>query len=122
MKQYRTRAITALAAGIMLSAAAVPAASAARTTGPQSARPDTTVTSCVSGSHWLKLSSSLGPACYTGNGNIIVNRPGVGQEQIVGTHTVCLYIGSHQISCKTGPATIKITPPVQVSAVTIRTP
>jgi hypothetical protein len=121
MKHYRTRAMAALAAGIMLSAAAVPAASA-RTAGPQSARPDTTVTSCASGSHWLKLTGSLGPTCYTGNGNIIVNRPGVDQEQIVGTHTVCLYIGSHQISCKTGPATIKITPPVQVSAVTIRTP
>lgn len=121
MKQYRTRAMAALAAGIMLSAAAVPAASAARTIGPQSARPDTTVTSCA-GSYWLKLTGSLGPTCYTGNGNIIVNRPGVSQEQIVGKHTVCLYIGSHQISCKTGPATVKIIPPVQVSGVTIRTP
>jgi hypothetical protein len=122
MRPYRTRITVALAAAA-LSAATAPAASAAITSGSHPASPDTSVVSCGSGSAWLKLQGSLNKSCYTDNGNIIVNLPGVYQEQIVGLHTVCLYgIGGQAIGCRTGPGTVRIIPPVAVREITIRTP
>jgi hypothetical protein len=113
----------AVAAATMLSAAAAPAASAAITSGGQQFSPDTSVLSCGSHSVWLRLWGSLSETCYTGDGAIVVNLPGVYQEQIVGLHTVCLYAADElKIWCTTGPGEFRITPPVQVSGITIRTP
>jgi hypothetical protein len=118
-KPHRTHITAAIAAVAILSGAVTPAASAAITSGGLS--PDTSVAACGSNSAWVKLWGSLGEACYTGNGTILVHRPGVYTEQIVGLHTVCLSVGS-ETRCTTGPAKFQIIPPVQVNEISIRTP
>jgi hypothetical protein len=120
-KPHGTHIAAAIAAVMMLSGTAIPAASAAVTSGAQGLSPDTSVASCGSNSARVKLWGSLGEACYTGNGTILVHRPGVYQEQIVGLHTVCLSVGSGT-RCASGPAKFRITPPVQVDEISIRTP
>jgi hypothetical protein len=83
--------------------------------------PATSVVSCAASNVWLRLWGTLGQSCYSGNGTIVVNLPGVIREQIIGVHTVCLRSGS-AIGCVTGPGTLMHEPPVTVRAITIATP
>ena len=85
-----------------------------------SAAPDTSAAPCRAA--WLRLWGALGERCYTGNGIIIANLSGVHREQIAGTHTVCLTIARHPVTCATGPRLVGIAPPVHVSRIVITTP
>jgi hypothetical protein len=77
---------------------------------------------CSTSNAWLRLSDSTGENCYSGNGDEVVNLPGVSKEQIVGVHTVCLYASPSSAGCATGPATISIFPPAHVEQIFISTP
>ena len=120
MRLFGRRMGVALAAVIALSGATTTAATAATASSPR-VTPDTGVISCLSPLVWLRLWANLGETCYSGNGNIFVNRSGVYQEQIVGLHTVCLY-SPGVARCSTGPRIIRIFPPINVREITIRTP
>lgn len=76
---------------------------------------------CTSPRVWLRLWGSLGETCYRGNGNLIVDLPGVGREKIIGRHIVCLAAGA-RFRCANGPATFRISPPARVTEISIRTP
>ena len=123
MRLFGRRMGVALAAVIALSGATTTAASAATASSPR-VTPDTGVISCLSPLVWLRLWANLGETCYSGNGNIFVNRSGVYQEQIVGLHTVCLYGQGIFGRCSTGPNPhpVRIFPPINVREITIRTP
>jgi hypothetical protein len=83
--------------------------------------PATSVVSCSASNVWLRLWGTLGQSCYTGNGTILVNLPGVNREQIIGVHTVCLRTLSASF-CATGPGTFVTRPPGTIRSITISTP
>lgn len=55
----------------------------------------------------LAEAAGLGESCYSGNGSPVVNLPGVYYEQIIGTHSVCVYSqADRQILCAAGPGNL----------------
>jgi len=87
----------------------------------QATTPDTSPAKCSSA--WLRLRGSNGESCYSGNGSLVVNLPGVYYEQIIGTHSVCVYAqADRQILCTTGPGNFGISPPATIRGINIRTP
>jgi hypothetical protein len=98
--------------------AASPANAAATRQGTTS---DTSPAKCSSA--WLRLWGSNGESCYSGTGFLAVNLPGVYYEQIIGTHSVCVYAqADRQILCATGPGSLGIRPPTTIREINIRTP
>jgi hypothetical protein len=71
----------------------------------QATTPDTSPAKCSSA--WLRLRGSNGESCYSGNGSLVVNLPGVYYEQIL---------------CTTGPGNFGISPPATIRGINIRTP
>ena len=112
------RIIKYLAAAVTggLGAALITATSATAAPRPAGPAPTTGPVACTSASVWLKLQTSLGQRCYSGAGVEAVNDPGVTREQIIGLHEVCLRSNpfAPTIRCATGPATIVISPAVNV--------
>jgi hypothetical protein len=106
----------------MASAHRGPAASPANAAATrQATTPDTSPAKC--GSAWLRLRGSNGESCYSGNGSLVVNLPGVYYEQIIGTHSVCVYAqADRQIFCAVGPGSFSISPPITIREINIRTP
>jgi hypothetical protein len=86
-------------------------------------RPDTSVVRCTASDLWLELQGSTGDACFTGNGSLAVNLPGVYHEQIIGTHTVCVSAqGGRQVLCAAGPGSFGISPPTTIRGINIYAP
>jgi hypothetical protein len=105
----------------MASAQHGPTASPANEAARRQAPPDTSPTKCSSA--WLRLWGSNGENCYTGNGSLVVNLPGVYYEQIIGIHSVCIYAQADgQIFCAVGPGSFGISAPITISRINIRTP
>lgn len=83
--------------------------------------PDTSPAKCSSA--WLRLWGSNGESCYSGNGPILVNLPGVSYEQIIGTHNTCVYSQADlRIFCAAGPGSFGISPPITIREISIYTP
>jgi len=110
MRNQRRLAV-ALTVATMAVLGFCPAASATSTHPVTS---DTSKSSCSSA--WLRLWGLRGESCY-GNGSLVVDLPGVAQEQIVGQHLVCLYRSSAGPLCATGPGAFRISPPIQVQKI-----
>ena len=99
-----------------------PAASTANAAATrQASTADKSPAKCSSA--WLRLRGSNGENCYSGNGSLAVNLPGVYYEQIIGTHSVCVYAqADSQIFCTTGPGSFGLSPPITIRSINIRTP
>ena len=104
----------------MASAHHGPAASSANAAATRRATPDTSTAKCSSA--WLRLWGSKGESCYSGDGSLAVDLPGIYRAQIVGEHQACLSAADEfKTLCMTGPGTFAISPPVQVLLITITT-
>lgn len=106
----------ALSAASLSTIAVVPAVAVAAL--PARATPDTVHSSCTSA--WLRLWGTSGEHCYTGNGSLTVNLPGVNRAQVVGKHLACLSTGpARRDLCVNGPGTVLIQPPAEVIKIVI---
>lgn len=119
---HRTRVALGTAATAIAALSGAPAAGATTMQALHTALPRTLPVSCTSNHAWLRLRTSAGEHCYTGNGSAVVDLAGVRMGQIAGVHTVCLFTTPSTRRCITGPATFGLTPPAYVRYVTIRTP
>lgn len=120
---FRVRAVGIIAAATLSAAVAVGPTvnAAAAVTSLKADAPGTSKVSCSSSSIWLRLQGSLRQTCYTGNGALVVDLPGVYLEQIVGTHEVCLEFSSGGVMCAVGPGIIRFGP-ARVVGINISTP
>jgi hypothetical protein len=118
----RLRSLAVAFAALALVAAGTSAAQAAATSPARPAALSALPVSCASSRAWLRLTTSTGPHCYTGNGRYAA-RLTVRREQIVGRHTACLTTTAPLGRlCVTGPRIIALLPPRHVVAITISTP
>jgi hypothetical protein len=118
----RLRSLAVAFAALALVAAGTSTAQAAATSAARPAALSTLPVSCASARAWLRLTTSTGLHCYTGNGRYTA-RLTVRREQIVGRHTACLTTTAPLGRlCATGPRIISLVPPRHVVAITISTP
>jgi hypothetical protein len=89
---------------------------------PRRVVPATSPAPCTLSSVWLRVWGTTGEHCYTGNGAIIVARPGVREAQVLGLHQACLYsVSPVRVTCVTGPRLVFINPPIYVQRITLTT-
>jgi hypothetical protein len=122
MNSCRSRIAAGLAITIIATVMGASAADAAATSAPRNAVPRTVPAVCTPTAAWLKLRAATGEFCYTGNGTLVVDLPGVRAGQIAGRHRVCLYLSSRPSDCFSGPVTFRLIRPAYVRYVTITTP
>ncbi len=114
MRLSRLRTALPIAALATMAVASAPAASAA------TASPATSTTSCSASNVWLRVWGGTGEHCYTGNGSLAVSLPTVTRAQVLAPHQACLYSLGREV-CGTGPDLLFISPPINVTRISLLT-
>jgi hypothetical protein len=110
-----------IAAGLATATIAMLGSATVTYTSASAASPDTSPVPCGSSLVWLRLDSTTGEHCYTGNGTAGVNLS-IHLMQIIGYHAVCLNLVTPRSTCYLGNRIIVFSPPLSVKSVTISTP
>lgn len=87
------------------------------------ASPDINPVPCASSSTWVRLYSTTGEHCYTGNGTVTVNLFGVHEMRVFGLRDVCLTLVPLKRICylRGSSAPIIFSPPIYVRLLSVTT-